>query len=551
MLGILNKVKTISILLIITAIISQFAFAESTSIWTDKNDYEPGEIVLISGEGFQKNSRLIVEITRPDNTIESCDYLSCDSRFLDGPLTSDREGGFLNYQYDLNGIEGQYLVEVADRVNYAQTTFTDTKKIDFTQCANDDNNDDIKDDCFWTTGAINQNNGIYTEGDVVPHRLFHKIADAGTHTIRFRYDFTKSDIYAYDFWSTPDITQSGSDLNPCGQLPGWVTSGDCNTLFTGASSVSIPSDSFDNVSAHEEPASRTILISGVSSPSISIVGHNPSTPCNQDCGTSEVDIDITFTTSSNDTVVALWFGGHLATESWGEGYGASSISGAPFHMQYISLDGDSVGQRDNQIQPGAVIPPTYYMCDYDQQACSLVEGDLEDECSSYADCIHTECNYTTLTCDIINSAGTDECVVDEDCYHYICDYGSLTCEQRPITELGDSCIEDIDCYEQICDYGQQKCEKVEPGTPGDPCTNWYPDCFHDICDYGLLSCVEEPLNIPGDPCTADIDCYHYICDYGSLTCEQRPITELGDSCQFDTDCYHTECDYDLQICKDL
>src|SRR3989337_2546125 len=78
-----------------------------------------------------------------------------------------------------------------------------------------------------------------------------------------------------------------------------------------------------------------------------------------------VDVDITFTTSGEDQLVGLWFSGHLAIAidppgsaiGWGDGFGSSSISGAPFHISYIKFDDDAIGNRDNPVQGGAVLPP--------------------------------------------------------------------------------------------------------------------------------------------------------------------------------------------------
>src|SRR5512139_2578063 len=87
---------------------------------------------------------------------------------------------------------------------------------DFRQCANDDQigskNDGIIDQCEWITGAITQNNSDYAESDGVPQRYI--FTDPGTlsdcHTVVFRYDFTKSDVYTYDFMVDPDHTVPSS-----------------------------------------------------------------------------------------------------------------------------------------------------------------------------------------------------------------------------------------------------------------------------------------------------------------------------------------------------
>ena len=58
----------------------------------------------------------------------------------------------------------------------------------------------------------------------------------------------------------------------------------------------------------------------------------------------------------------LLFSGHLAASggarSWGSGNGASDISGGPYHIKLIDVDGAAIGNRDNQIMAGAILPIT-------------------------------------------------------------------------------------------------------------------------------------------------------------------------------------------------
>ena len=104
------------------------ARADSAIIWTDKLDYSPEETVLIFGSGFSPSTPLSVILTRPSDppTTESCDSSYCDSRFLNGPLTSFSDGTFSNYNYLLDGIEGLYTIDINDGLTSAHTSFTDT-----------------------------------------------------------------------------------------------------------------------------------------------------------------------------------------------------------------------------------------------------------------------------------------------------------------------------------------------------------------------------------------------------------------------------------------
>ena len=241
--------------------------------------------------------------------------------------------------------------------------------IDFTQCRNDPNNDNVIDNCAWTDGGINSNNGFYSEGDAVPQRLFITIDTAGLHTLRFTYDFTKASIYAYDFLtSATEPPQGVAFLNECANLPSFVDLATCNTLFAGTAPIAIPSDTFDAVAARETLLRKFLIdcdpnCTSIGPLSFPAPAHNPSTNCFQNCGTSSVSIDLAFTTASDNTLMAIWFGGHLsrggvAADEWGTGFGASSISGAPFAISLVSLDGGSVGNRTNQLQGGVFAAPT-------------------------------------------------------------------------------------------------------------------------------------------------------------------------------------------------
>jgi len=353
------------------------------TLTTDKNDYFSSEIATITGGGFAPDTLYDIPVIRPNGSI-----VKGDGSYLPGwdTVQSDGSGGF-TYLYQLDGIQGTYEVRAypspwngdLGETSLATVFFTDAN-IDFNQCSNDPDNDDQVESCQWTTGALQQNNACYREGDSVPQRLFHDVDSTGTHTMRFEYDFSKSNIYAYDFLTNVDDTMpaGSSGLNECDDLPPFIGSSTCASLFS-SSARPIPSDPFDTVSAREMPVLRSLRFgcspSCLEPPTVTVVfppldgGDDPgeahlldSDPdCFQNCGSSKVQIDVTFKTSVVDTKVGVWFGGHIAVgagaNGWGDGFGASSISGAPVHLSYISLDGDSVGNRDNQIQVAGLCPP--------------------------------------------------------------------------------------------------------------------------------------------------------------------------------------------------
>ncbi|NIO22538.1 MAG: VWA domain-containing protein [Candidatus Aenigmarchaeota archaeon] len=187
-------------------------------------------------------------------------------------------------------------------------------------------------------------------------------------------------------------------------------------------------------------------------------------------------------------------------------------------------------------------------CNYVDMICdSVIELEPgEDECETFGDCPHHKiCDYDQQACKIVEGAGTDECQTYDNCLHDICDYSTFTCEEEPVTKPGDSCSVNSDCYEKICDYGQQVCKKAEPGTPGTLCST-YDDCIHNVCEG--MSCITSQS--PGtDECSTDAGCTDYVCNYVDLTCDAVAGNGYVE-CQTFDDCeQHRVCDYVGQQCK--
>jgi uncharacterized repeat protein (TIGR01451 family) len=250
----------------------------------------------------------------------------------------------------------------------------------FTQCANDPDNSGLVEMCQWVTGALVTSNSRYAESDGVPQRwFFEHVPDASpdTHTATFKYAFTKSSIYAFDFLTDVDHTMPMSLINPCGDLPPFVSPADCVNAFGASVPVQIQSDPFDAVSSREHPPMRYALFGcydltantacTVTDVHLDAPVHDPTTTCFQTCGNSDASVTIHFTTSGGigDTLlISFYFSGQLASAAdpdgvgpaigWGTGFGSSSISGSPFHLSLVNIDGDTSGARDNQINAGVI-----------------------------------------------------------------------------------------------------------------------------------------------------------------------------------------------------
>jgi hypothetical protein len=133
----------------------------------------------------------------------------------------------------------------------------------------------------------------------------------------------------------------------------------CPNLPT-PTSFPFPSDPFKtdglSVNAAEvySGVTRRLTIWGGTIQSISAPRHSGST-----AGNSTVDMTVTFT-STKSSVLLAW-GGHLAQSAFwdvaagGPRDGAGQVSGAPWHMRTLNLDGSGNKNQDRSIQPSAIV----------------------------------------------------------------------------------------------------------------------------------------------------------------------------------------------------
>ncbi len=368
------------------------------AIWTDKADYHPGEIVTIYGVEFRQNKTVDVSVTRPDASVDTWTTLA------------DINGSFVT-TYQLNGIVGNYTVEATDGRRTATTTFTDAVQVDWVQCRNDNNNDEALDSplCTWSTGSINAQKALQTEGNNVPnnapgsivgppadfaptgtytttipghvnYRAIFEGLTPGTYVLTIKYEFTKGGKFAFDFLTT---NFGVTDNNLCDSLPSGPTPAQCSSLVGsgpatapfplesepvdlipyGGGSVSARQGTHNTVFSGFSPS--TMKVYGASTVAVAQVLHTGSVT-----GNSEDRVKVTFVvpTPVPDFIMATW-GGHFAiglpdpTVGYGLGNGAGSISGAPFHMTLDGLEritpnpDPSVisGGRDRSVNPGAVV----------------------------------------------------------------------------------------------------------------------------------------------------------------------------------------------------
>jgi hypothetical protein len=208
----------------------------------------------------------------------------------------------------------------------------------------------------WQNGNLNGNNSRYPEGGVVPFRLALEGLAKGDHSIYIDYDFTAGGHKAYDFLATWNVTNASGKI--CVASGGAISSM-CPSL-PAASSAAFPSDGFRanglTVRGAEaySGAPRRLTIWGGTIRSITGPVHTGSVN-----GNSTARFLVRFR-ATRSAVLFAW-GGHLAqsrywdTAGGGARDGASLVSGAPWHMRTLQLDGSGNKNQDRSIQPSAIV----------------------------------------------------------------------------------------------------------------------------------------------------------------------------------------------------
>ena len=252
---------------------------------------------------------------------------------------------------------------------HAEVTFTDASIGTYDQCSNDDGDGypgpppgSADEGCHWINGNLNANNSTYHEGDSTVQRLWvDDITPGSTHTVTFQYGTTKGGKHAYDYLTTWNDSENWVALaDRCQDIPGCTTAGE--TTFAIPNDPNVP----DTIELPPGgPLSRLFTARGATITGISV----PTIASGTYAGDSETDITVTVQLDSTGPMcdaggcgVAIWFGAHIArTEQWNAfngTTGATTIPGSPYHVSLSKLDGNSIGNRDNQMQANAVVPPT-------------------------------------------------------------------------------------------------------------------------------------------------------------------------------------------------
>jgi hypothetical protein len=211
-------------------------------------------------------------------------------------------------------------------------------------------------DLAWQNGNLNGNNSRYPEGGIVPFRLAMEGLTVGQHEIHINYDVTAGGHKAYDFLATWNVTNAAGKA--CATSGGGISSM-CPTL-PASSSMAFPDDPFvmDGLSVRGaeaySAAPRRLTIWGGTILSISAPVHSGPTS-----GNSSGDMLVRF--RATGSAVLLAWGGHLGQSAYwnrlngGPSDGAAMVSGSPWHMRTLQLDGSGNKNQDRSISPSAIV----------------------------------------------------------------------------------------------------------------------------------------------------------------------------------------------------
>jgi Prealbumin-like fold domain len=333
--------------------------AAAPEVWSEKEDYRPGETATIFGRFFSPLSTFMIKVFGSDENEQN--YTETEAE-----VATDDQGSF-SFAYLLDSLYRPFyevVVSTFSGEKVAETWFRDLAVGAYDQCSNDDGEGYSTGNtlCRWVTGNLVASNSTYTEGDATVQRVWLEGLNTGSeHSITLKYGTTKGGKHAYDFLTNWDWSESYADI--------------CEGI-TNCTGTNVPIDLFpipvDPNAGGFDAAVRNMTLYGGEITSIT----TPTKVSGNYTGDSETSITVNFTVDPADNGddmcvtgkvqgkdvtscgVALFFGAHISKGSeWGVGSTAVDIPGSPYHVALDAVDGSSAGQRDNQMQAEAVTVP--------------------------------------------------------------------------------------------------------------------------------------------------------------------------------------------------
>ncbi len=346
----------------------------AAEVYTDKSEYLPGETVVIDGVTFWSSEMVTLQVTLLDGT-----QLPGEGG-LPWDVSASGLGDFETYWNVDWEYSGDYLLVSATGQESGETATATilAPKTDLNQLHNGTATSPPK----WANGDINSSSACYAEGKSVAYRYFIKRLDAGTgHFFTIQMEWTKDSIHALDYLTDYDATED-SAINltggPCGSIATTPPPG-CSAptasfafhdfLNTANYAGSIPPDFFTYVNPGfvlDGPRNLQAYNCTIDSVGKYLFGGSAKD--------QTLEVTVYFTVDTTGSVGFFW-GGHLAEASpdaWGFGNGAASVSGAPYHMRALSLDGGGGGNQDRSIQSAVIcLPPSVGIVCSSDSVCNI------------------------------------------------------------------------------------------------------------------------------------------------------------------------------------
>lgn len=607
-----------SITAVVLLLTGAYAHAEGPAVATDQADYAPGQTAVITGTGWSPGEVVTLVVRHIDGEAEG------GNGHEPWTVSATEDGSFETTWYvDPDDSLGSTFLLTATGASgaTAQATFTDNIGLNLDQCQNGTlanlNTACGTQPTQWANGNINGQNSQYREGDGLPYRNFVSGIPNGTWVIRIQYDFTKGGIYAIDRLTRYNLTQNS---NPClGTAAGFSCGGDPTFEFEMPGEVATPTataPALPNGGALDVAGSVANLDADgrkmavwVQGGTAAFLSAGQNAPLFNDdrvlqsgsaAGDSSREFAFKVTlsgcpTTGRDAGCSLMMGwtGHIAAaRDWGHGKGASSVTGAPFHMRIIGVDqvnGTSGGNQDRSVQLDAILDAGTIVIVKDAQpntaqdfsfsgtfASFSLDDDDDPTLSNTATFSDVEAgshtveelaasggySLTGLTCTVTAGAITSPNVPTRTVTINLAPGATVTCTfTNSFVDpcLSTSCDDGNVCTDDVCDGSSGvavcghtnntvSCDDGAFCTTGDQCSDG--ECRPggasacgdgQVCDEADDQCVQ---------CLTDAQCGGQVCDTESNTCVQcltdaqcggdTPIcnseTNTCEGCDSDTEC---------------
>jgi hypothetical protein len=310
------------------AVADSLARGERTpSIQADKESYGRGEVMVITGSGFDPGEAVTLTLhAKPAIFADKTVHVVADSfgNVFDNQFQAEGPGKGVLFLLSATGATSGLRAQAAMA----------NPSANLDQWAN-------KVPASWVNGNLGASKAIYHEGDSIPYRLVFGSLPLTTHVVTIQWDTTKGGKHALDYLTTYDYRVSGPQPTPCAGVTG------CNPLsFT---THAIPVDPNVSGAGVTQAAGVFTLFGGT------ITNVSGYTLSGSYAGDSSTAITVTFDASVANPVLA--WGGHISTRvDWGAGNSAVAVPGSPYHTRLLALDGAG-GNQDRSLSADAVIFP--------------------------------------------------------------------------------------------------------------------------------------------------------------------------------------------------